>query len=230
MTPPPEHDQHPNHNRDLPDERWRPIAGFETSYEVSDAGRVRSLARTITRGYRARTGLRQPVPARVLRPSQNTSGTLKVTLCRPGHGGPLTRAIHLLVLTAFIGPRPPGHTGRHLNRDRTDNHLANLAWRPPPLPLPHRQRAPRPARPPRPPRPRRRKPDCIRGHPLCEPNLVPSALQQGHRSCLACMRAYQGRYLAANRGRAYDLQTESDKHYQLITKNHSQQTQRSTQP
>jgi hypothetical protein len=209
------HDHHPEQDpeqdRDLCAERWMPVPGFETAYEVSDHGRVRSLARTITRGYRSRTGLRQPVPARVLRPSRNTSGTLKVNLSRPGRSGPLTRAVHLLVLTTFVGLRPPGHTGRHLNDDQTDNHLPNLAWRP------GRQRP-------------RRKPDCIRGHLLQEPNLVPSGLARDKRACLACARAHNGRHRAANRNRAYDLQTEADEHYIQIMQNHSQQTSRKTQP
>lgn len=36
--------------------------------------------------------------------------------------------VHHLVLTAFVGPRPEGQCGRHLNDVRTDNRLVNLAW------------------------------------------------------------------------------------------------------
>lgn len=36
--------------------------------------------------------------------------------------------LHHALLLAFVGPRPPGHLGRHLNDDPADNSLANLAW------------------------------------------------------------------------------------------------------
>lgn len=36
--------------------------------------------------------------------------------------------VHQLVLIAFVGPRVPGMVGRHLNDNKDDNRLANLAW------------------------------------------------------------------------------------------------------
>jgi hypothetical protein len=36
--------------------------------------------------------------------------------------------VHRAVLEAFIGRCPPGMEARHLNGDRADNHLVNLAW------------------------------------------------------------------------------------------------------
>lgn len=36
--------------------------------------------------------------------------------------------VHRLVLMTFVGPLPPGQECRHLNGDRTDNRLSNLAW------------------------------------------------------------------------------------------------------
>lgn len=39
-----------------------------------------------------------------------------------------TRLVHQLVLEAFIGPRPDGMEGRHLDGDRFNNRLDNLAW------------------------------------------------------------------------------------------------------
>lgn len=36
--------------------------------------------------------------------------------------------IHLLMLEAFIGPKPPGRICRHLNGKRSDNRLENICW------------------------------------------------------------------------------------------------------
>src|SRR5262245_55590749 len=38
------------------------------------------------------------------------------------------RSIHRLVLLTFVGPCPEGSECRHLNGNRTDNRLENLAW------------------------------------------------------------------------------------------------------
>lgn len=38
------------------------------------------------------------------------------------------RRIHVLVLEAFVGPRPDGMQCRHLNGDPHDNNLDNLRW------------------------------------------------------------------------------------------------------
>ena len=40
----------------------------------------------------------------------------------------IKRYLHDLVLTAFVGPRPPGAITRHLNDVRTDNRVENLRW------------------------------------------------------------------------------------------------------
>ncbi|MFI9123866.1 HNH endonuclease signature motif containing protein [Streptomyces bikiniensis] len=38
------------------------------------------------------------------------------------------RAVHEVVLSTFVGPRPEGHDGDHINRDPADNRLCNLRW------------------------------------------------------------------------------------------------------
>lgn len=45
-----------------------------------------------------------------------------------GRGGSSRRRVHHLVLEAFVGPRPEGMECRHLNGNKTDNRLVNLAW------------------------------------------------------------------------------------------------------
>lgn len=40
------------------------------------------------------------------------------------------RAVHEAVLSTFVGPRPEGYDGDHINRDPEDNRLSNLRWLP----------------------------------------------------------------------------------------------------
>ena len=99
-------------------EVWSPVVGYEGLYEVSDAGRVRSLDRQIAHEGRGRRYMR----GRVLSQSAMRNGYLKVGL--PG-GNAL---VHRLVLTAFVGPCPSGMEGCHNDGDRSNNRLDNLRW------------------------------------------------------------------------------------------------------
>lgn len=86
-------------------ELWLPVPGHE-KYIVSELGRV----------------------ARLLRPARNSKGYMKVTL--PGR----TQVyVHQLVLRAFAGPAPAGHTADHYDFNRGNNALTNLRWLPKPL-------------------------------------------------------------------------------------------------
>lgn len=62
-----------------------------------------------------------------LRAKPDADGYMRVRLTVDGKRTPYF--VHRVVLLAFIGDPPtPRHQARHLNGDRTDNHLANLAW------------------------------------------------------------------------------------------------------
>ena len=104
-------------------EQWRAVPGWEGLYEVSDLGRVRSLDRLTRPGGRGR-GQRRRGRVLVLRPT--AKGYRSVSLC--SEAGQRTRLVHHLVLDAFVGTKMPGQECRHLNGDRADNRLVNLAW------------------------------------------------------------------------------------------------------
>lgn len=102
-------------------EQWKPIPGWGDLYEVSDHGRVRSLPRRVPH-YKGGTAQRK---ARLLRPGV-ISGYERVVLQRDRYIE--NAAVHRLVLTAFVGPCPPGMEACHGDADRRNNHLSNLRW------------------------------------------------------------------------------------------------------
>lgn len=99
-------------------ESWRPVVGMESSHEVSDAGRIRALGSTDALGRR--------IHGRVLTNGRMSGRYVRVRLTH--HGKHVERAIHILVLEAFVGPRPPGADACHGDGDRWNNRLDNLRW------------------------------------------------------------------------------------------------------
>ena len=111
-------------------EQWRPIAGLEGLYEVSNLGRVRSLPRisTYTRQNRLIT---RRLGGKLLKPVPNKNGYLVVNVSFTGRTR--TQYVHSLVASAFLSPCPGEH-GRnswhidHINEDKNDNPVDNLRW------------------------------------------------------------------------------------------------------
>lgn len=98
-------------------ENWKPVAGYEGRYEISDRGRVRSL---LHQGVRIR---RRPV---ILKPGLGRYGHQRVCLCKNGE---IEQAsVHCLVLEAFIGPCPKGLEGSHKDGCPSNNDVSNLLW------------------------------------------------------------------------------------------------------
>jgi hypothetical protein len=92
---------------------------FAEGYRINDEGRVQSC-RT-----RARVGTNGRW--KDMKPILGIRGYLGVNVCT-GDGKPRRRPIHELVLETFVGPRPPDMQCRHLDGNRTNNRLSNLAW------------------------------------------------------------------------------------------------------
>lgn len=101
----------------MSNESWRPVVG-SGHYEVSDLGRVRS--------WRGPSGTRSE--PKVLRQATGKSGHyMQVSIC-DGPGLRRTATVHILVLEAFVCPRPDGLVACHVNGDAGDNRLSNLRW------------------------------------------------------------------------------------------------------
>lgn len=98
-------------------EEWKPIDGTLGRYEVSSLGRARSL-----RGIKGKP-YDEP---RVLCPIRRHGGYLTAAIYYP-HRRTKAR-IYVLVLEAFVGPRPRGSHASHLDGDPANNALSNLRW------------------------------------------------------------------------------------------------------
>lgn len=184
---------------DLPGERWLPIPGHG-GYEVSDHGRVRSLDRKI----QGKDGALRRYRGRLLSPTlSGEDGRLAVAL---EYGA---RAFtYVLVLTAFVGPRPDGYDGCHDDGDVTNNHVSNLYWGTRSQNMLDKQRHGTD--------PYRNRERCPAGHLLVVPNLAPSHLRKGYRACLACSRTRGNEQTAKRLGLLFDFNTRAAHHYARI--------------
>lgn len=177
-------------------EQWQPVVGFEDHYQVSDQGRVRSLHRVIVRS----DGRRIRLPGQMLTPTPQTDGRLKVRWTGR------TFRVHLLVLEAFVGPRPDGHVACHSDDVYTNNVLSNLRWDLPAANYEDQKRNGKSGK----------RPICSRGHQRRHPNLT------RNDGCKACAAAHSSTFHAINRpllaqlGKDALLTQEANRHYQLI--------------
>lgn len=107
----------------MTDEHWRPVVGYEGTYEVSDRGRVRGVDRWIHYA----DGRRRLYRGQLMRPQPHPrSGHLTLRLVREASAQ--TAKVHALVMAAFVGPRPEGLEVCHRNGDPADNRLENLRY------------------------------------------------------------------------------------------------------
>lgn len=91
-------------------ELWLPVNGFPNT-EVSDLGRVRSL-------FRGSLKMR----------SLFTRPDGYVTLQLQNKQERRNYRVHVLVMEAFVGPKPPGLDVNHKDGDKGNNRLSNLEY------------------------------------------------------------------------------------------------------
>lgn len=102
-------------------EIWKPIAGYEEFYLVSNTGKIKSLARTVNcgRGVLTRQG-------KELKTRPNSRGYLRVMLV--GNGERKEVFVHRLVAEAFV-PKPENcNVVNHKDFNYQNNRADNLEW------------------------------------------------------------------------------------------------------
>jgi hypothetical protein len=104
-------------------ERWRPAVGYEGLYEVSDHGRVKSLARVILRN----NGRFITVNERIL--SDKNRGAYHLVVLSAADKSRKSIRAHVLVAAAFLKPPKKGETiVRHKDDNGRNNYYKNLKW------------------------------------------------------------------------------------------------------
>lgn len=104
-----------NEIENMQGEVWREVAGYETLYQISNFGRVKSL------------GNSQARQEKILKQQLQRDGYKRVWLCKKG----LKRKkfpVHRLVANAFIPNPHCKEQVNHQNGDKLDNRLVNLNW------------------------------------------------------------------------------------------------------
>jgi hypothetical protein len=104
-------------------EIWHPCAGFETHYEVSNLGNVRSVERMVNN--RLSNGLRKS-PSKLLKQGKSKSGYLIVSFCVDGVKS--NQTVHRLVARAFIENESNKPQVNHKDGNKHNNSVENLEW------------------------------------------------------------------------------------------------------
>lgn len=103
-------------------ETWKPVLGYEGTYEISDHGNLRSVTREVPH---ARFGT-AVINGKDIKLKTHKDGYWVATLHKDG--ARKNRMAHVLVLEAFVGPRPEGMETRHLDGNPKNNRLENICW------------------------------------------------------------------------------------------------------
>ena len=103
-------------------EVWKPVKGYENSYEVSNLGNVRSVDRIVEQKAKCGSTAKHLYKGKLLSPVHQADGYLTVNLSGKVIG------VHRVVALTFL----PNSDGKpyvnHIDGIKTNNRLDNLEW------------------------------------------------------------------------------------------------------
>lgn len=105
------------------DEIWKRIPGFQF-YDISNYGRIRSIHVKNSKDEDVIDGNWRLIKARLKKYVQEYEVTLKKTTKY------IHCTVHIMVLEAFVGPRPFGYEAKFIDGNKRNYILSNLKWAP----------------------------------------------------------------------------------------------------
>lgn len=103
-------------------EIWKDIEGFEGFYQVSNIGRIKSIA--VRRSLHGKIHIINR--EKIMSPYDNGNGYYMVCLRNNGKRTPV--AVHRLVAKAFLEEDPDRNVVNHIDHDTHNNNVENLEW------------------------------------------------------------------------------------------------------
>lgn len=107
-------------------EIWKPIIGYEKSYEVSNLGNVRSIDRYCIQKNNRSEKYNHIYRGKILKQYKNNAGYMQVQLSYQYKSIP--KRVHRLVAETFLNNPHNYKCVNHINGDKTDNRVENLEW------------------------------------------------------------------------------------------------------
>src|SRR3989304_2472173 len=105
-------------------ETWKDIVGHEGRYQISDLGRIKSLARFKKSCYGSKSKISEKILSSIL---YKKTGYLMVTL-RGGQRKDKSLSIHRLVAKHFIFNLENKSCVNHKDGIKSNNNVSNLEW------------------------------------------------------------------------------------------------------
>lgn len=109
-------------------EIWKDIPGYETLYQSSNLGRIRSVDHFVFRGngYMGKIKKYWFYKGRILKPNTDSEGYIRCTLSKSGKTQ--RYLVHRIVAMTFI-PNPNNLSQiNHIDEDKHNNRIENLEW------------------------------------------------------------------------------------------------------
>lgn len=104
-------------------ETWKPVIGYEGIYEVSNLGRVKSLARVKSCGH---PGSKQLTKERLMTIREDRNGYKRVKLSKDGKSKLIT--LHRIVAMSFVDNPLNKNEVNHIDGNKNNNIPSNLEW------------------------------------------------------------------------------------------------------